>query len=634
MNRARLLISLFLIATAQAAESRTIDAGGKLTFHIDGTVVTGYGTGYGQYCTVNQIQSTRFYDSNKGGPWTRPYSDGTEGDSLMCWTHAASNSIQYWQDVYGVFYRDTGNSAATGGTARGLPNGYNSSSTASGYDAAGEYQTAASVPNAQELNIARQFYYNWQNSGGKFKNAADWYFKWDSTTNASGPGGYYSEYFGNGTSTRDSFITIHTSSTADTSAGYAPFGNTNAGLKEALLPAFGFTAQSDGSYLQTEEGLMPGIGIWEKNKNTGHIISCQGFTTDAAGNLVSLLVADGDDNTARLQEIYIIEEAGHLMLYKDKEGTKPFYTGAEYYVYEVSYINTPQVLKDMLAEYRSTGEAAVWNGGATNWSTQIDVVDSELAGSSTGWDILVNGANIDEAHHGYYHGYALAGRKVLFGDHAAADKRRVTIVGTVAPGQIEIAAGGYEFLAGENAAIEAGTGLTVRSMASLHSAVQLQLGEVTVEADSTLSSDHAITITGQLATTALTLPGACTIAADLDLSLATGITLGCSLDLQGHRLELNNLPAITLTGDFWPREASLITGIGSLSIAGQEIAPGTDLTQLIQLNTTGSIPLTNYTLVLADTGSLHFALNSTPEPTTTTLSLLAFCALIWRRHRM
>jgi hypothetical protein len=216
--------SLFLACFCLAASSAIAAVGdiitptSKVVYHVDGVKMSStYGTASLNNSSVVQSESTRLYDSNKGGPWTGSDSDGTEYDSLMCWTHVATNSIQFWQDVYGVFYKDTGNMTATAsGSARELPNGYSSTENIS------EGGVSIDVNNARELHIAQAFYNSWKNTGGSFSDAADWFFKADSTTNpwdANGqwsyaaphpgkdydnsfscgtPGGYYSEYFGNG----------------------------------------------------------------------------------------------------------------------------------------------------------------------------------------------------------------------------------------------------------------------------------------------------------------------------------------------------------------------------------------------------------------------------------------------------
>lgn len=629
---------------AHATIGDTIAANGKTVYHAEGTVVTSFGTGYGQYCTVNQIQSTRLYDSNKAGPWTIPYYDGTEGDSLMCWSHVASNSIQYWQDVYGVFYKDTGNMQASGNdTARVLPNGYYSTTTASGYDSNGVYQTNAVVNNAQQLRIAEQFYYNWTNVAGKFRDAADWYFKWDSTTNPSSPGGYFSEYFGNGNSTRDAYVTIYCESMAQeypqaTSQGYTPFKDNDVNsLKEALLPGFGLTKQADGTYIQTEEGLIPSISIHDLNKGTGHVLSCQGFTTDAAGNLVSLLLADGDDGVTRLQEAYVIERDGYLKLYKDKEGTKPFYTNQDYFIYEVSYISTPDVLKNMLAEYRDPNEAAIWNGHAAQWYTQTDVVDSEIADSTTGWDIAVDGDNIAEQHHGYYHGYATDGRAVRFDDHAAADKRTVTITGTVSASHIEIAAYGYRFIAGENAALQAGADLTLNNGATLYSELPLHVNNLIMEGGTSLDSDSTIVVEGaflvsiaQSTTFNLNeaaIPGV-DIYTDLDLSLASAVILETSVNMHGQNLTLAFGQQITLQST--DADNPFISNIGTLTIGDEILPEGTDLSRYLVFVSPDNEEYSDMAFIYSN-GSI--TATSVPEPTSSALGILALVACAVKRRR-
>ncbi len=642
MKRTLFILTLSTFAAIPhtfAATGDTVVSNSSATYVAEGMTVTGIGTGY---AAINRTQSTRFYDSNKGGPWTTPYSDGTDGDSLMCWSHAASNSLQYWQDVYGVFYRDSGNMAEIGSNKpRELPNGYYESITYS--------NEVVEVPNAQQLNIAKDFYNNWGNSGGKFGPAADWYFKWDSATSPS-PGGYYSEYFGNGNDSRSSFVTIYSQHIEDmnldvqgTSAGHSAFANNDLkGLKEALLPGFGLEKQANESYVQTNEGMLPFIGIWYDTTNSsgetlsyGHMLTAYGFTLNADGSLKSILVGNGDDDVARAQELFLkINSDGKIQLYRNSACTTSFIAGRNYYIGEVSYINTPEVLQNMLTEYRSLDEAAVWNGGAEEWSTQVDVVDSEIADSSTGWDILVDGANIDEKHHAYYHGYALEGRAVLFDDHAAADKRTVTINGTVAASSIEVAAAGYTFQAGNNAAIQAGADLTLRSAASLHSELELQLNNLTLENEAALAASTTITVKGnflvtlQQSTTISLLTAAApgvSIDADLNLSEASSVSIEAAVDMNNHTLTLREGQRIEL-GEI-DGSAPIFANVGTLIIGGQTIVKGTDLTDYLVFLAPDNTELTG---IIYSEDNMWVSI---PEPTTATLSLLALAALTARRRR-
>ncbi len=665
MKRTLFLAYFSLAASpAIAAIGDSINPSGKkVAYHVDGIKMsTYYGTGNLSYASVVQAESTRLYDSNKGGPWTGSYSDGTEYDSLMCWTHVATNAIQYWQDVYGVFYKDTGNQNATSsGSARELPNGY------LGQENIYEGGTNVDVNNARELDIAKAFYNSWKNTGGSFGDAADWFFKADSTTNpwdANGqwtyaqphpgkdydasfscgtPGGYYSEYFGNGNSERDAFVTINAAdktSAADSTFAY----NDREALKQALLAGLGFTQQDDGSYVQTQEGMVAAISL------SGHVLNCYGFTTDANGTLNTVLIADGDNGTTRLQELLIKEENGKLVLYRSSSAA---YINSSTYIDGVSYINTPEVLQNMLKEYRSQDEAAVWNGQGTNgvWETQVDVVDSNIADATTGWDVLVDGDNIDAQHHDYYHGYATEGRKVRFDDHADADSRRVTINGTVSTPHIEIAAAGYEFVKGTDGAIAEEADMVIRSGASLHSGVALTLKNLTLELGAHLSLEDsqakadgvtAIKVTGEFrieknsastfsmrSTTRL----AASIDADLDLTNATAVILDGPVDMNGHSLLLSRDTTITLnfdaaSGEYLP----FFTNVGSITIKGIGlIDSGTNLADELDISLPdAALPGDTYELVYTEDGNISLQI---PEPATTTLALLGICGLAMRRRR-
>ncbi len=659
MKRSLFLVCFCLAASsAFAAIGDIIDPTRKVVYHVDGVKMSAtYGTASWSYASVVQAESTRLYDSNKGGPWTGSDSDGTEYDSLMCWTHVATNSIQYWQDVYGVFYKDTGNMTATAsGSARELPNGYSSTENIS------EGGVSIDINNARELHIAQAFYNSWKNTGGSFGDAADWFFKADSTTNpwdtngqwsyaaphpdkdyddsfsCGTPGGYYSEYFGNGNSDKAAFVTISAAEQATATNATFAYNDRNA-LKQALLAGLGFTRQVDGSYIQTQEGMMAALSL------SGHVLNCYGFTTDANGTLNTVLIADGDDGTTQLQELLIKEVSGKLVLYKSNSAA---YIDRSTYIDGVSYINTPEVLQNMLKEYRSLDEAAVWNGKETNgsWQTQVDVVDSNIADETTGWDVLVNGDNIDTQHHDYYHGYALENRKVLFDDYADASNRRVTINGTVSSPHIEIAAEGYEFVKGTDGSIAAGADMMIRSGASLHSGVELNLNHLSLELGAILSLDDAVgsikvsgafhvggTAMSPLTMRSTTLPAA-SIDADLDLTAASLVSLEGSVDMNGHSLLLGRDTTLTLNfdtaiGDITP----LFTNVGILEIEGLgQIESNTDLTEALNFTFTGTLhPNHSCQIFYTDTGTL--ALQIIPEPATTPLSLLGICGLAMRRRR-
>lgn len=642
MKRTLFILSLSALSLsyAHAAVGDVVTINAKNPYYIEGVIDT---TPTNSVITsVDRELSTRFYDSNKGGPWTKPYSDGTNGDSLMCWSHASTNAIQYWQDVYGVFYKDSGNMKATSSsTPRPLYNGYYASNPEEGHDT--EVWFGATVPNERRMDIARAFYAGWPNSGGKFRNGVDWYFRWDSTTAKDAPGGYYSEYFGNYNGSTPAYVSTEIT-------------NNMGVLKNSLLTALGLEQQTGGSFVQVQEGLLAGLSITRDVYDNGqlltygHAINCIGVNLDNNGNLVSILITNGDDDISQMQQIYLASDpndSGKIKIYRDAACSTLWQSGTEWYVTDVSYINTPEVLQNMLSEYRDTNEAAVWSGTSTEWSTQVDVVDSEIADASTGWDVYVDGSTgkeIAEQHHGYYHGYALEGRNVLFDDHAAEGNRTVTINGTVSAGHIEVAAADYQFKKGTDGAIAAGADMTVRSGASLDSEVVLVLHDLELEQGALLSSTETITVTGSFLTSlqesaSFSLRNAVTpsasVAANLDLRMATSITLNTAVDMNGHNLILSADTPITLSLNEVDGSIIFFTNMAQLSIVDGKVttvvAEGANLTQYFSnITTADGRDLSGYQVIYSS-GTLSMTL--LPEPTTATLSLLALAVLATRRRR-
>lgn len=259
----------------------------------------------------------------------------------------------------------------------------------------------------------------------------------------------------------------------------------------------------------------------------------------------------------------------------------------------------------------------------------------------TGWDVRVDGDNIDAKHHDYYHGYALEGRKVRFDDHADADHRRVTINGTVNTPEIEIAAEGYEFVKGTNGAIAAGADMVIRSGAGLHSEVELNLGLLSLEAGASLSLAESVGVIkvsdefrveapamAAFSMRSSTLPAA-NIDADLDLTDAAIVVLEASVDMNGHTLLLNRDAIITLRSDTAITDyIPFFTNVGMLEIEGiGRIANGTEQTEILNVTYTGD---DSFKLIYTEDGSISQMI---PEPATTTLSLLGICGLAIRRRR-
>ncbi|MBR7109889.1 MAG: hypothetical protein IKC90_07600, partial [Akkermansia sp.] len=413
----------------------------------------------------------------------------------------------------------------------------------------------------------------------------------------------------------------------------SPFKNTDLNaVKNLILKGFGI---ENGK--QAQSGLLPLIGLWN-DVGTGHFITCYGFTTDSDGNLESILIADSDDNitgASNISQRYVAIENEKIVLYKDKNLSSRW---SSYYIGEVSYINTPQVLQNMLAEYRDvSNEAQVWNGHSGVWEQQTATTEA-LPTESTGWDIHVNGSNIDSEHHGYYHTYATDGRAVLFDDHAVDANRKITINGTVSASLIEVAATDYEFKAGKNAALAAGADMLIRQAATLHSELALNLANLTLEAGASLSSSkEPIVVTGtfmaslQAATTfslknAVTVPAR--VNAHLDLSAAKQIILETSVSLNNQTLTLAEGQTITLSSV--DENLPFFTDINQLIIGGKQIAEGTDLGDHLVFISPENKEYTNISFIYQNDSIMAASI---PEPTTATLSLLALAALATCRRR-
>lgn len=598
--------------------------------------------------------STRFFDSQKG--WVAGSSDG---DSYMCWAHTASNMIQYWQTYYGVFSKKDPVSIPYGSDyKRELYNKMNPSNS-------------PVITDPMRLNVMKALKDSgFSNMGGEVATGTNWFFTW-----VDSQGGYYSEYFGE----------IHNGQSNYTGQTATITGiNSLSTLKSALLPALGIT-ENNGTYTQTESGLISHLNVTDGSNP--HTLTCYGLTLNEDGSIKSLIIADSDDcrlrstegvigstgtegtYTPKLTQLYIQTDTdGKLVLYSDESCETAFISGYKYYVSGITQINTPEVLKNMLAEYSDTAnEALVWNGkNEGTWKVPTTAPDTnELPTEATGWDINVDGAAIAEEHRGYYHTYSTDGRDVEFGAHAAEDKRNVTIVGKVTAQNINVTATGYSFLAGAGAeltATEGGGTLNIRSGADLSSEVALterdillengallellnqtsvQLQDVTLQGCATISAsaeNATIQVSGKfVATTGGTAATPATFAlrsvslepnvnANLDLTKAEAVTLHCNVNMNGHELHLSKDTPFTLTPT--DENAIFFNNIKTLYIDGQEIASSTELTDLLNINITNQASYPDFALVFAD-GAIALV----PEPATATLSLLALASLAGRRRR-
>lgn len=444
--KATRILTLILFSTVSSLRA---DVGDTLDL-TNGYIAEGVAGTYsdGEF-SLSAKESTRLYDSTKG--WA--VNGDSLGDSLMCWAHTTSNMLQYWQSYYGVFYK--GN--------KELPYGSDYTRT---YRSQWAHIPDVTGPDPMRLNVMKRFIETgWTNSAGKVFEGTDWFFTW---TSASAGGGYYSDYFGSYNSSTD--YQPQTATVTEVSS--------LKNLTETLLPAMGITRQADGSYIQTEAGLIAhlNVGADVADKFSAHTLTCYGFTLDENGMIKSLVYADSDNNklngtamdesyvyTPTLEQAYVKVEGDKIMLYTDAtlETALTYNSDYHYYLGAVTGINTPESLRNMLEEYSSADEALVWNGSATEWKAQQTDTNT-LPDQSTGWDVLVNGDSIEEQHKGYYHSYAEDNRAVLLDAHGmngmTDEPRDITIVGTITPGSITVENGGNYRLKAENEATIAGNG--------------------------------------------------------------------------------------------------------------------------------------------------------------------------------
>lgn len=318
MKRTLLLLALTAAVSSHALAAVGDTVSGNGIYVAVGVEVSSIGTGFLQTSRAN---STRLYDSAKGAEWTT-----NTGDSLMCWMHASSNVIQYWQSFYGVFakpqagsYYDYDTSFNIGfletGKTKPLPYGRIGTEAPSTTD-----DSQDAVPDGRRLQVARDMFLSIPNSstqprntGGVFGWASEWFFRgadqWkkeNGTTidlsaggQAPNTGGYYANYFGTGTPFEQdlSFTSVYSASQEAASSVHksttgTPFGNTDTEtVKALLLEGFGV---KDG--VQAQDGMITCIGTTNSSSGTGHVITCYGFTTNADGSLKSILVADNNDD--------------------------------------------------------------------------------------------------------------------------------------------------------------------------------------------------------------------------------------------------------------------------------------------------------------------------------------------------
>ena len=331
----------------------------------------------------NITSSDRFYDNGKGYYWSnfskqvdqlyyqntcdytflgdlmtrvtpgaRNRFDNLDNDSNTCWFNASANVIQYWQSYYGVFYKGSDI----------LPYGYTYSK-----------ENHAALGGTQSLRIDMAFYDNWSNNGrqgqslgGSFDMAANWYFtgkvdrnkteanKWSQHTGTNN-GGYFSNYY--------SYMN---------SSYHGSFANTwhdSKDLALELAKGFGYEVANNKIGQQQNKGQILYLGV--RNNNTGHALTCYGFTLNNNGELKYITVANSDDKAYGTFNLYVKRASdGSFYLYTNEACTQAWNAASngKWKLTDFQYINTSPKLADMYNQYTDRDNPLVWNGWKRAWS--------------------------------------------------------------------------------------------------------------------------------------------------------------------------------------------------------------------------------------------------------------------------
>ena len=374
----------------------------------------------------NILESTRFYDTGKGLYWKqegqpnlgaqelykktlsfeflgelqsrikgdvflRSAFDNLVYDGNSCWYCVGANIIQYWESYYGVFYK---------GEAP-LPYGYT-------------YNTAnlATLAGTQSLDLHMFFYDNWTqedrsgyDAGGDAEMAVEWFLatgkniregwaRYSQLVDGAADAGFFSEYFTESAAARE---------------GYYMGGDASdlISATDFLQEAFGLNREGK----QVTYGQIAYVGILNQ-LGQGHALTCYGFTTGVDGQLESLYLTNSDDKEYKVVQVYVGSDGqGHLHLYEDAAHTRDWdFLGDKWNICDISYINTPTLLKEMYDEY--THASLTWTGARGTWSDRdaAEATTETLPGADSGWQVYA----MDD----FYDSYYQEGRKVAFTDMA------------------------------------------------------------------------------------------------------------------------------------------------------------------------------------------------------------------------
>lgn len=372
-------------------------------------------------------QKSGFYDINK--TWNR---DTPFTDNELCWAAACSNTIQFWQDKYGVFYK--GNTPLIHGTDPAH---------------AGDWTYS---------NIFTAYKQSFIDAGGNGYYGYGWWFNGLANFPADGfpnrrPGainaGFWSQYF---RSYDDSSVFIQMGDPNNT----ASLRTMTQGLVDNL-PKYG-PATINVIWIDPQTGQQLG----------GHAMTLWGYDTNNTGLINRVFLTDSDDDTVGMKSLSVRIVDGYYFLDYSVGGV----------ILDFIFIKTPDALENMHASY--TASDLIWSGGDMVWKE--GGTRGVLPTNASGWKATAN----NELFNSYY----ANGRNVVFQDAGAG---AVTLSGNLSPLSVRVnSAMNYTFtgtgsLTGGMALTKQGTGtLTVETANSYFGGTLLNAGTLVTKNEKAL----------------------------------------------------------------------------------------------------------------------------------------------------
>ncbi len=497
-----------------------------------------------------------------------------QDDGGNCWAYTSANVLQYWQSYYGVF---ASNPSA-------LAYGHS-------YDKANLEKLAGT----QSLNLNMAFYKGWQNRGGEFQYALGWYlgglngYSGLKDSEAEAPG-CFKEYFPNATMTGgcDNYLGVYS-------------GLSLEDFSHGVKTRFGYEKQGDGTYKQTTKGQILYLDISGVSKAGSHAITCYGFDTDASGNVTSLYITNSDDQDYALVKLDVVRtENGYMLRYGDSYPSMDWlYNGKSWQITGINTINTPQVLKDMLAEYSDTTKPLYWNGQTTSWdSTAGDALES-LPDDTTGW--------VAAANNSYYSIYYDKNRAVVFDDSAAGSNRSINLTNDVSAAAMTVNNSASDYSFSGSYTVSAGSLTKSGTQKAIFTGVTLSMPTTTISGG-TLELGTGASIVGtsiNVSNQGSTLHfngGSATLTGELTLGSGTTLTLANGTAITASRVSGTAGATVSMAMDATSAQSSSLTLTGTLALGSTTLE--------IDFGDTYIRNTTTYTLATATGGILLDSLNS------------------------